>query len=179
VLALRKPRRSIATIQRQESAMALQQGWEEPGYEQVYRIIREIPPALLTLAHEGAGTYREEYDLLYRREASRSNEIWQADHCLLPIWARDSQGKMARPWLTAIEDDKSRAVAGYRLSWSAPSAIQTALTLRQAIWRKEDARWQVCGILEVLYTDHGTDFTSVHLEQVGRSWPVKNPQNHT
>jgi hypothetical protein len=66
-----------------------------------------------------------------------------------------------------IEDDKSRAVAGYRFSWSAPSAIQTALTLRQAIWRKEDARWQVCGIPEVLYTDHGTDFTSVHLEQVG------------
>jgi putative transposase len=166
-LALRKPRRSVATIQRQVSAMALQQGWEEPSYEQVYRIIREMPPALLTLAHEGAGTYREEYDLLYRREAGRSNEIWQADHCLLPIWVRDGQGKMARPWLTVIEDDKSRAVAGYRLSWSAPSAIQTALTLRQAIWRKEDARWQVCGIPEVLYTDHGTDFTSVHLEQVG------------
>jgi putative transposase len=69
--------------------------------------------------------------------------------------------------LTVIEDDKSRAIAGYRLSWSAPSAIQTALTLRQAIWRKEDARWQVCGIPDIFYTDHGSDFTSVHLSQVG------------
>lgn len=166
-LALRKPHCSVATIQRQVSAMALQQGWEEPSYGQVYHIIKEVSPALVTLAHEGAGTYREEYDLLYRREAGRPNEIWQADHCLLPIWVKDGQGKTGRPWLMVIEDDKSRAVAGYRFSWSAPSAIQTALTLRQAIWRKEDARWQVCGIPEVLYTDHGSDFTSVHLEQVG------------
>ncbi len=75
---------------------------------------------------------------MYRREAARPNEIWQADHCLLPILVKDGQGKSGRPWLTVIEDDKSRAIAGYRLSWSAPSAIQTALTLRQAIWRKED-----------------------------------------
>jgi putative transposase len=86
---------------------------------------------------------------------------------LLPIWVKDGQGKSARPWLTVIEDDKSRAIAGYRLSWSSPSAIQTALTLRQAIWRKEDPQWQVCGIPEVFYTDHGADFTSVHLSQVG------------
>lgn len=166
-LALRKPRRSMATIHRQVSKIALEQGWEEPSYMQVYRIVKELPPALVTLAQEGAGTYREEYDLLYRREAGRSNEIWQADHSLLPIWVKDGQGKSARPWLTVIEDDKSRAIAGYRLSWSAPSAIQTALTLRQAIWRKEDPRWQACGIPEVFYTDHGTDFTSVHLSQVG------------
>ncbi|QBD77333.1 transposase [Ktedonosporobacter rubrisoli] len=166
-LALRKPRRSMATIHRQVSAIALTQGWEEPSYAQVYRIVKALSPALVTLAQEGAGSYREEYELLYRREAGRANEIWQADHCLLPIWVKDGQGKSARPWLTVIEDDKSRAIAGYRFSWSAPSAIQTALTLRQAIWRKEDPQWQVCGIPEVFYTDHGSDFTSVHLEQVG------------
>ena len=165
--ALRKPQRSIATIQRQVSAIALQHGWEEPSYHQVYEIVRGLPQALVTLAQEGTRAYQEEYDLLYRREAERPNAIWQADHCLLPILVKDGQGKSARPWLTVIEDDKSRAIAGYRLSWSAPSAIQTALTLRLAIWRKEDARWQVCGIPEVFYTDHGSDFTSVHLEQVG------------
>jgi putative transposase len=34
------------------------------------------------------------------------------------------------------------------------------LALRQAIWRKEDPRWIVCGIPDVLYTDNGSDFTS-------------------
>lgn len=145
------------------SAIALQEGWEKPSYDQVYRIIRELSPALLTLAHEGAGTYREEYDLLYRREACRSNEIWQADHCLLPIWVKDTQGKTGRPWLTVIEDDKSRVVAGYRFSWSAPSAIQTALTdAGRRSGAKKTGEGPVCGIPEVFYTDHGTDFTSVH-----------------
>ena len=62
------------------------------------------------------------------------------------------------PWLTVVSDDYSRAVAGYFLSFEAPSSIQTALALRQAIWRKEDPRWHVCGIPEILYSDNGTDF---------------------
>jgi putative transposase len=72
----------------------------------------------------------------------------------------------ARPWLTIILDDHSRAVAGYALSLHAPSSIHTALALRQAIWRKGDPHWSVCGIPETFYTDHGSDFTSHHLEQV-------------
>jgi putative transposase len=65
-----------------------------------------------------------------------------------------------------ILDDYSRAVAGYALSLHAPSSIQTALALRQAVWRKGDAHWSVCGLPETFYNDHGSDFTSHHLEQV-------------
>jgi hypothetical protein len=57
-----------------------------------------------------------------------------------------------------ILDDYSRAIAGYFLSFEAPSSLNTALALRQAIWRKEDARWKIWGIPEVLYTDNGSDF---------------------
>src|SRR4030095_15422181 len=59
-----------------------------------------------------------------------------------------------------------RALAGFRLSFQAPSAIQTALTLRQAIWRKPLAQWTLSGVPALFYTDHGRDFTSEHLEQV-------------
>jgi putative transposase len=40
------------------------------------------------------------------------------------------------------------------------------LALRQAIWRKDEPRWHICGIPHVLYTDCGSDFTSRHLEHV-------------
>lgn len=40
------------------------------------------------------------------------------------------------------------------------------MTLRRAVWRKAEPRWPVCGIPEILCTDHGSDFTSRHLEQV-------------
>ncbi|MGH3155249.1 MAG: Mu transposase C-terminal domain-containing protein [Streptosporangiaceae bacterium] len=75
-------------------------------------------------------------------------------------------GKPGRPWLTIIEDDYSRAVAGYVVNLGAPSALTTALAFRQAIWRKDHPDWHVCGIPSVFHVDHGSDFTSAHLEQV-------------
>src|SRR5260370_35903831 len=57
-------------------------------------------------------------------------------------------------------------IVGYRLSFQTATALTTALTLRQAIWRKEDPRWSACGIPSVFYTAHGSDFTSKHMEQV-------------
>lgn len=38
-------------------------------------------------------------------------------------------GQPARPWLTVILDDRSRALAGCTVSLDAPSALQTALAL--------------------------------------------------
>ncbi len=129
-------------------------------------MIQQLPADLVTLAHDGTKAYADRFELLYRRDATRPNEIWQADHTPLDLWVVDERGRPARPWFTVILDDHSRAVAGYALSLHAPSSIQTALALRQAIWRKGDPHWSVCGIPETFYSDHGSDFTSHHLEQV-------------
>ena len=48
-----------------------------------------------------------------------------------------------------------------------------SLALRQAIWRKDDPAWHVCGIPAVCYVDHGSDFTSRHLEQVAADLKVR------
>lgn len=192
-LALQRPQPTAATIHRKVSQVAAEQGWHAPSYRTVAAIVYALDPSLVTLAHAGANAYRETFDLLYRREAGCANEIWQADHTLLDVWVRADQGdhegiggsgsdngsdngnranteggksKLVRPWLTVILDDYSRAVASYRLSTQAPSAFQTALALRDAIWRKADPRWHVCGIPTIFYTDHGSDFTSQHMEQV-------------
>lgn len=146
--------------------VALEQDWSLPSYAQVYRIVEQLPEDLVTLGQEGAAAYRDVFDLLFRREARCANAIWQADHCQLRIFLRNERGKAQMPLLTAIEDDYSRCLAGYRLSWSAPSALQTALTLRGAIRVKEDPCWPVHGVPECLYTDHGSDFTSLHMEAV-------------
>src|SRR5438876_1385084 len=165
-LALRRPRLSCAAVHREVATVANVRGWPEPSYDMVYSVIRRLDPALVTLAHQGPKVYADRFDLLYRREASRPNELWQADHTPLDIRVLDEGGQPARPWLTIILDDYSRVVAGYARSLHDPSSIQTALALRQAIWRKGDPHWSVCGIPETFYTDHGSDFTSHHLEQV-------------
>jgi len=165
-LALQTPPLSVAAIHRQVLTLAAAQGTPAPCYRTVYNIIRRIAPALRTLAHHGSKAYHETFDLLYRREADAPNAIWQADHTLLDILLTDEHGQAKKPWLTVILDDYSRAVAGYMVAFEAPSTLHTALALRQAIWRKPEPTWQVCGIPRSLYTDHGSDFTSQHLEQV-------------
>jgi putative transposase len=165
-LALQQAKPSAAAIHRQVVELAIQQSWEAPSYSCVHDIVLHLDPALVTLAHEGSKVYQNLYDLVYRREASRPNEIWQADHTLLDIWLLNDDGQSARPWLTVIEDDYSRSIAGYFLTFTHPTALNTALTLRQAIWRKTDPRWRICGVPEVFYTDHGSDFISEHMEQV-------------
>jgi putative transposase len=172
-LALQKPPLSIAALHRQIARIAKERREPTPNYFVIYRVVRDLPADLVTLAHEGRRAYGESFELIHRRESDRPNAIWQADHTLLDIMLVRDSGKPAKPWLTVILDDYSRAVAGYYLSFESPCAAQTALALRQAIWRKEDPRWHVCGIPEILYSDNGSDFISQHLEQVSADLKVQ------
>ncbi|MGH2715637.1 MAG: Mu transposase C-terminal domain-containing protein, partial [Thermoleophilaceae bacterium] len=165
-LALRRPRPSIAHVHRQVSGLAAERGWSAPSYATTRAIIAALDRGLVALAHQGPAAYRDAFELALRREASAPNAIWQADHTQLDLLVLDPAGRPARPWLTVILDDFSRAVPGYAVYLDAPSTLQTALALRHAIWRNDDPAWPVCGIPELLYTDHGSDFTSRHLEQV-------------
>ena len=61
-------------------------------------------------AHQGAKAYAHGFELLHRREATRPNEIWQADHTQLDILVLDEAGAIVRPWLTVIIDDHSGLV---------------------------------------------------------------------
>jgi putative transposase len=84
-LALRKPPPTIALVHRQVQEVARRNEWPAPNYQRVYRIVKQLDPALITLAHEGSQIYRTPYDLLHRHEADQPNAIWQADHTLLDI----------------------------------------------------------------------------------------------
>lgn len=161
-IALRKPPIPVASICRQARRLAQELGEEPPSYWVVYRIVTALPADLVTLAHEGTKVYSNTFELVHRREVDGPNAIWQADHTPLDILLIRPDGQAAKPRLTTVIDDYSRAVTGYFLSFEAPSALHTSLALRQAIWRKEDPRWIVCGIPDVLYTDNGSDFTSHH-----------------
>ncbi len=79
-LALQKSRPTAAAIHRQVAEVAEKHGWKVPSYSSVNNIVRALAPPLVTLAHKGTKAYQESYDLLFRREADKPNEIWQADH---------------------------------------------------------------------------------------------------
>jgi len=165
-LALRRPEPTAAFIHRRVSDLARDRGLTAPSYSSVRAIIGAIDPGLRTLAQQGDAVYRDRFELVFRRTAARPNEQWQADHTLLDIAILDKNSTPTRPWLTGVLDDYSRAAAGYTLFIGAPTAEQTALALHQAVNRKSNPAWPVCGLPDVLYSDHGSDFTSTRLERV-------------
>ena len=145
-MALRRPPPRAAEVHRAVTAIAAEKGWPAPSYPVVRQIIADLDRGLVTLAHHGPAAYRDGFELVWRRESAHPNDLWQADHTELDVMIMDETGKPARPWLTVIEDDHSRAVAGYTVFLGAPSSLQTALALRQAVWRKSDPAWPVCGL---------------------------------
>ncbi|MFT8309678.1 MAG: Mu transposase C-terminal domain-containing protein [Sporolactobacillus sp.] len=165
-LILQHKRNSVASIYRKVCTYCKQNHLEQPSYYQVMAVSKSLTPGMKKLAFEGTKQYKNEYDLIHTRQAIFPNEIWQADHTLLDIFVLNEKGNPQRPWLTIIMDDYSRAIAGYFLSFHDPSAMQTSLAFHQAIWQKKNKDWPICGIPENFYTDHGSDFTSNHLEQV-------------
>ena len=165
-LALNKKNMSIATITRVVNEYCIKQEFDKIGYYTIRRIIRSIPDDMKVLAKKGDKVYGDKYEMVMRRTSKYPNQIWQTDHCLLDIQVIDYDGQKKRPWLTIVIDDFNRAIAGFSLFIEDPSALQTGLALRRAIWYKQDKDWIICGIPEILYTDHGSDFTSNHIKQV-------------
>ena len=165
-LSLTRPRPSVATITRKVTVLAAERGWDATAYSTVHQIAAALDPHLLVLAHDGPAAFRDRYELILRRQADRPNQVWQADHTELDILILDERGQPARPWLTVVLDDCSRAVCGYTVFLGAPSALNLSLALRQAVRPKADPAWVVSGLPDVLYADHGSDFTSDHLRQV-------------
>lgn len=165
-LYFQKPTPTRATIHRLTIQYCTQKALPIPHYRFVCRVIQKLPKDMKTLATKGAKVYQQTYDLLHMRSAAQPNEIWQADHVLLDMPVLHSGNTLKQPWLTIIMDDCSRAICGYELSFLNPSAQKTALCLRQALWRKPDPRWIIMGVPDIFYTDHGSDFTSQHIEQV-------------
>jgi putative transposase len=103
-LALSSPKLSIAAVYRKAVEVARKLNVNPPSYDVVYSVIRELAPALVTMAHKGIKAYSESFDLVYRIEAEASNAIWQADHTQLDFLVRDEHGNTRRPWLTIILD---------------------------------------------------------------------------
>jgi putative transposase len=84
-LALERPPFGPSAIYREICRIPRARGEPPPGYHTIYNVIRAIPDDLKTLALSGEKAYREVYDLVHRREAERSNKIWQADYTRLDL----------------------------------------------------------------------------------------------
>jgi putative transposase len=111
-LALQKPPLPIAALYRQVQRLSLDLAVKIPSYGTVFNIVQGLPADLVTLAHEGTKAYSNTFELVHRREADGPNAIWQVDHTPFDILLISPDGVTAKPWLTTVIDDYSRAWQG-------------------------------------------------------------------
>ncbi|WP_336693151.1 Mu transposase C-terminal domain-containing protein [Delftia acidovorans] len=96
--------------------------------------------------------------------------IYQIDHTPLDVIVVDDEHRkpIGRPWLTIAIDEYSRMVAGYFMSFDAPSITSVGMCLANALVPKDmwllkhgiDAEWPIWGRPKKVRWDNGPDFRS-------------------
>jgi putative transposase len=104
-LGLSRPRPSVTAIWRKTQRVAIDHGWPPPSYSTTRGILDVLDPAMVTLGHGGPVAFRDRFELVYRRDASRPNAFWQAGHTELDLLILDQARRAVRPSLTVVLDD--------------------------------------------------------------------------
>ena len=116
-LALSKPRPAIATIHRKVTGICAARRWPVPSYSVVWDIVRTLDPGMVTLALEGAASYRDKHELVLRRQAELPNAMWQSDHTMLDILVVGTDGTVDESATAAIAlKEGSKVEVGDRLT---------------------------------------------------------------
>ncbi len=131
----------------------------KPSQGTINRFLRDpkqIPEPARILMREGARAYRAKAEPKVQRDYSdlAVGEIWCGDHREFDVFVQLPDGKIARPWLTAWLDLRSRVCTGWHVDL-VPNSDTIALALRAGILR--------FGVPRELYKDNGKDYRCHYL----------------
>jgi putative transposase len=134
-----------------------------PSYSAVKRYIADLPKPIKLLKKGQAGI--REWDkqgapVIRAKTTTFSNELWQADHCFLPLWGRKKIDGVWKPVLVYFSDtldDYSRAIPGFVVSARFPNRETVKLLYRSAVLPKKNKKWKINGRPFIIKTDRGKD----------------------
>lgn len=126
-----------------------------PSQTTVNRFLMKLPEPAVLLARKGPRAYAAKAMPKIHRDYTdlAVGEMWVGDHRLLDVFVLTHRGAGAqtfRPWLTAWEDLRSRAIVGWTLG-DVPNSGTIATALRRGIL--------AYGKPQRLYMDNGKDYT--------------------
>lgn len=138
---------------------------ETPSYETVRLYIENLKKKnslIVAVARETESVYKNEYApfLLRKPSALHVNQVWMADHVIHDVFCYNDDNYFPslennvafRPWLTAIQDMRSRRIVG--LAWCATPSSLTIYSAMHIAFRE-------FGCPKIFYIDNGKDFKKV------------------
>ena len=148
----------------------------KPSQATIYRWLAKLNHAVVFAAREGkAASARALTEVTGTVKVSSILERYEIDHTPVDVLLVCELTGMVlgRPWLTLVVDRRSRMIAGFYISFHAPSASSVMYALRQAILTKDDLLdsipdtrnpWPVRGCPQRVVADNGMDLHSDAVE---------------
>lgn len=128
-------------------------GWTLPSLQAMRRYVnKNIPLAARVLYREGTKAYEAKCApyVLIDEDSIAPGAVWVGDHHQCNCWIRHRE-KWVRPWVTAWQDMRSRAVVGWHIS-TAPNQTTILLAMKRGI--------ETYGAPEMVKIDNGRDYDS-------------------
>lgn len=156
-------------------------GWTITTPSLARRFILGLDQREVILRREGPEAFKNKVQSHIDRDYSglESNEFWDADHhqfdVLVKVGERLTTGGeiipvLARPWLSAWQDIRSRKIVGYIIRNADPNT--------QAIIESLGKACRVYGVPRTAYTDNGKDYDSKILTGITKSQRWQNRKVH-
>lgn len=128
---------------------------QTPTYRSAARFLKDIPEDEKDYYRGGKKEFNDK--ALPYAEGDYSDlavhEAWNSDHHQLDLFVTDGKGcKPFRPWLTAIQDLRTRVIVGWVLSKKDPNSDQ----ILQAVYQSVTDH----GLPELMIVDNGKDYQS-------------------
>ncbi len=164
----------IAAVHRWVSKDCEMSGVPPPNYTWVRRVVEKIPADMIARFREGDKTFRDKFAYVTLRKKPALPRQWvNSDHHQCDHFVIFPDGKIGRPWLTAIQDICTNEIMGFYIKREVragrvahPGSNEVALCLRRAVLKKEDQGWPSFGLFENFYLDLGKDYRSHHVRAV-------------
>lgn len=128
-------------------------GWDVPSLRQMYRLVEDrIPMPVQVLHREGLAAYEAKCApyIQIDPDSVEPGAVFIGDHHQFNVWVW-YRGRWVRPWITAWEDMRSRAIVGWHISAS-PNQTTIMLAMRGAI--------EIYGPPDSVKIDNGKDYDS-------------------
>ena len=130
-----------------------QKGWNIPPLHVMYRFVKnQIPLPVQVLHREGLNAYKAKCAPYVQIEPDSiaPGQVWIGDHSQFNCWVR-YKGRWIRPWITAWQDMRSRAIVGFHIS-SSPNQTTILLAMKKGI--------EIYGPPDSVKIDNGRDYDS-------------------
>ena len=123
-----------------------------PSRDAFRRRLQHEPQAALNYIRKGKD-YHKRNDAFWLKVNSDSivcGEVFVADHAKFDFFVRTKDGKLSRPWISAMCDYKSRMIVGYDLFTDEPNGNHIIIVMKRS--------FENFGIPRILLFDNGKDY---------------------